>query len=312
MTTYLSPPGETVSKTELMIPRACRFADCLISGVVDSPARLIELRRESGPSARDVIVMDLNVEAPQYPVHDIQYVERVAVIFDALDAKTPEVLALRDNFPTDVPHLNLTAHDARSLCLFEEPWSEVRLHLSSNGLIRRIREWLHDTAFGRLHEPEQPLEPLLLESGGTLVIPFPLNRMDVEDGNDDKISRSTAPLHIVHMREKPTPVYIALSRNDPRLPADPPKFLAWYFCCTPQVHGVISRTPTSFADVAALVASAGLDLHEEVKFRILELNQTNTAAKPFLDAVPILIIDMPKFRHLGEQDHIKLLQLHKN
>ena len=98
-----------------------------------------------------------------------------------LRMSTKEVLAVRDDFP-QVPHLNLRSYELpRSLCLFDEPFRELKPRWTSAMLVERVRDWLRLTGRGELHADDQALEPLILAGDGTIVVPWELLNPDQED-----------------------------------------------------------------------------------------------------------------------------------
>src|SRR5438874_9917758 len=138
---------------------------------------IVECRRAD--NGDETVVLDLDIEVAQRPVHEIQPVERVAIKFFGADTHYPEVLSIREDFP-QVPHLNQRPIDyPKSLCLYVEPYSEVKLHWTAHRFVERIRLWLAKTADGNLHPDDQPLEPLMSVGHGTLVCPQDL----LADGN---------------------------------------------------------------------------------------------------------------------------------
>ena len=121
-------------------------------------------------------VVQLQIEIPlgqKDLVNDIRQIEQVAIVFK--NAYSPSVIPLRDEFP-DVSHFNTAPKGVpRSLCLYEEPWAEIKLQWTPLRFIERIRNWFEKTAFGELHAHNQPLDPMFL--GGSvfsLVVPPPL------------------------------------------------------------------------------------------------------------------------------------------
>ena len=82
--------------------------------------------------------------------------------------------SLRKDFPR-TPHTNLTGPgEPRSLCLYYQPWEDVRTTLTAPRLIARIMWWLEETATGTLHGDDQPLEPLIFDSRWDLIVPSDL------------------------------------------------------------------------------------------------------------------------------------------
>ncbi len=175
---YLDAPGDVISKCDLKISKARE----VVTAIEKLPYfDLRELRKLSNGTEAEVVVFDAEIEVGQVAIHDIRGSERIAIIFPAKDNSFPEVLALRDDFPK-VPHLNLREQEKpRSLCLFDEKYSEFKLHWTPTLFLERIREWLSLTAKGELHAHDQPLEPLLMGSPMHLIIPFDLFSQENSD-----------------------------------------------------------------------------------------------------------------------------------
>jgi integrative and conjugative element protein (TIGR02256 family) len=99
-----------------------------------------------------------NDAIPTHPPVDIQYRERLGLWFG--EDGPPQVLALRRSFPR-VPHLNQTPEGLpRSLCLYFEAWDATRTTWTPQRFLERILWWLSDSAIGRLHRGDQPVERL--------------------------------------------------------------------------------------------------------------------------------------------------------
>lgn len=149
---------------------AVAMASLLGSGRYEA-ARLVEVRRNS-QSGAELLVVELSVPLGQRSkVHDIRASEPLAVAYDSED-HPPYVYPLRDDFPDQVPHFNLT-HEGlpRSLCLFDLAQDEILRILTPYVLLERTRHWLSETAYGRLHGDDQPLDPVFGASGRPVVLP---------------------------------------------------------------------------------------------------------------------------------------------
>ncbi|MEJ1979032.1 MAG: hypothetical protein WDN49_25825 [Acetobacteraceae bacterium] len=114
----------------------------------------------------NLLIVDLEVELGQRKLsNDIRAVERVGIAFVG-QSSLPSVYPLRDDFPSDVPHLNLTwGNEPRSLCLFEMAMEEALRLATPFVLIERVRFWMRETAYGKLHGDDQPLDPLIMSTG---------------------------------------------------------------------------------------------------------------------------------------------------
>jgi len=136
-------------------------------------AHLVSCRGgNEGGDDRNLLIVDVDVGLGQRTlINPIQGTERVGITFARPDW-LPSVYPLRTDFPTNIPHLNLAvAGQPSSLCLFEMPNEEALRITTPHVLLERIRVWLKETAYGRLHGDDQPLEPLFIVSGYSLVLP---------------------------------------------------------------------------------------------------------------------------------------------
>jgi hypothetical protein len=151
--------------------RGGRALITLLAGGRYGAGRLVEVRARPHVAA-DLIVIDLDVPLGQRPVvTDICRTERIAVAWSD-EPRPPQVYPLREDFPEDVPHFNLAPRgEPRSLCLFDLAQDEILRILTPYVLLERTRRWLSETAYGRLHGDDQPLDPLFGASGWAVVLP---------------------------------------------------------------------------------------------------------------------------------------------
>jgi len=278
---FLEIDGIIVPAPSLTLRRAKELVAALSSP--DLPyASLVECHRNGDGES---IVFDVVVQRPQARKHDIRSTERMAVAFAPSDARFPEILAIRADFPF-VPHLNVREEEfPRSICLDERPWPEARLTWTAPSFVERIRSWLTLTARGELHQEDQILEPLMLSSGLRLVLPAKL-----ELG-----STTGAILLTVHAPGgKSGRVLIARSLDDSDANKSEILFAAVYVETRPRCHGVIRRAPRTLADLCELASTDGFELIDELRKRFKQLPEK----KP-LDAGCILIVAFPKTREEG-------------
>ena len=95
MNRYVDAPGSVLVIDGLRSPKARDLAGRLARGGL-AYASLVECRTTG---SFDVVVLEVETEVPQIREHDIRPIERLAVCFDHADAKTPDILALREDFP---------------------------------------------------------------------------------------------------------------------------------------------------------------------------------------------------------------------
>lgn len=280
---YPAPGNESISAESLQIPKA----QSLAMAIPRMPfVKCVEFRRCADDPSSETVVCEIEVELGQVRKNDILRIERLAIVFDHQDKKPPEVLALRYDFP-HVPHLNLKEKEfPRSLCLFDEPYADLKLKWTPVWFVERIRYWLSQTAKGELHGADQPLEPLLLEFDGQVVLPFDL-------------FQNTVVLELLTV-EPVAVVNNSLSFIVRRAPKNSNETIYTHVAtalnCEPQTHGVISRKPSNLHQLHEFTASAGLDLLAELRRRLAKW-QTEKPFPNILGAKLILIFKLPKRRH---------------
>ena len=291
---YLTARGRPVDPS-LFHNRWAREAVTLLQSGGMPFIRLLECRQVDKPAAEEIVVFEVDVEVPQRPVHDIHRVEHLAVVFSG-DDKMPETLALRTNFPL-VPHLMLGGDEyPRYLCLYEQPFRELRLSWTVAGHFQRVRHWLAATADGTLHAPDQPLEPLLMGGLGTLIIPPSL--LNAEKDHLPKLLAVTIPnpgdSHWVLVAQEDDG-----ADRQTRYSGQPPdiRFTAFVLRGTPQTHGVIPKQPANLAELDAFLRPAGIHLLDRLRaqFRIWHSHE------PLLDTKLALILALPKARYTGAE-----------
>lgn len=285
LTPFLNGDAKEISAAELKIPKARELAEFLQRPHLPF-ARL--LRCESPKSVvYEIVILQIEVELGQKKIHDIRQHEPVGVVFDPADKLAPEVLALREDFPV-TPHQNLRPFEQpRSLCLFEEPYSELKLHWSALTFVERIREWLRLTARGELHQEDQPLEPLLSGADGTMILPHDFithpdaqkpSVIAIEQLNDSKVK----PVYRVHL-------------NRASEQGKKPRVIATVFTTPPIEHGIIHSQPTNLYELHEFCQRAQYDFLGELSTRlknwIVEKNVGDIN-----DARLVLVAVFPKMR----------------
>lgn len=154
----------------LELPRARKLASLLFSGGYGG-ARLRACRHDPDTS-EEVLIVDLDVGLGQRStVNDVRPWEPVALRFGRED-RLPSAFSLRKDFPTDVPHLNVVpVGQPRTFCLYNAQAHEVLRTYTALRFIERVRWWLRETAYGRLHGDDQPLDPLFHQVGLGFILP---------------------------------------------------------------------------------------------------------------------------------------------
>lgn len=298
---YLPTPGRLVDPEDLSVPKARETARALRSGVLNW-VRFVECRRIDGDDesvdpqlkGAEVVVFDAEVEVPQRPKNDIRKVERIAVAFREDDKSYPEALALREDFPL-VPHINLrTFETPRSLCLYDQPYNEIKLRWTAPVFIERVRTWLTRTAAGTLHESDQQLEPLLIGSPIPIILPSDLFASSGQQAPEKlTISRiNSGPQRFCLVAERSAEVDKA-ARGDKT-----PDVIATVIFGAPQTHGIIRRQPLNLRELHQFLESAGIDLLSLLRDRVRSWQSDRSVMESSL----VIILVLPKTRQEGGQE----------
>ena len=284
----LTLSGERVPVSGLRIAKARQFAQYLQNAGSRAFVRLREVRRLVEPPAETVSFV-VTTERPQKLAHPIEREEPLAATFPEGDHRVPEVISLRRDFP-NVPHLNLGINELpKSLCLYDQPYENVRLTWTPAEFLYRIHFWLSGTATGTLHGEDQPLEPLLAGSGFRLVLPA-----DFDVSNPNQKPR---PFNLFRVESVEGQFTLRAVWQAPGQKIDS---VAAVFRCQPQQHGVINHQPLNLQQLQELCLRAGLNIAEELR-QTLRQWFLDKPQGDILQAKIVLILILPKTRHPGGQ-----------
>lgn len=287
---YFDVPGDLAKPDELAIPKARDLAICLDADEI-AFAKLVECRKNGKFEA---VVFDLDVEVPQVRQHPMRPSERIAATFlGPDDAIAPIVDALREDFPR-VPHLNLHLQEhPRNLCLYDERWEDIKRRWTPPRFVHDVRCWLALTSKGKLHQDDQPLEPILTEYVGHIVLTHDLQNAD----------QGAARLFVTAARRDENRKIFVITQATPP-PDGTANIVVSVHRCPPQTHGVIHRRPATLADLASMTASAGLDLIADLRERLKNWQAND---KALIDSHLLLAILFPKKRqHEGEVETVDI------
>jgi integrative and conjugative element protein (TIGR02256 family) len=283
-------PGTIVAPDQLRLPRAKGVVTLLQAKGSELFTQLQECRavdssaEPPGVSYSEIVIFETEPEIPQSPMYGIKKRERLAVIFSEDDDQLPVILSLRKDFCRDAPHLNLGKRDdPASLCWTDAPWHEEKHRWSALRFIQRLRQWLALTSEGKLHQDDQPLEPLILGAQGTLILPA---------GAYENPQQGAEPLFCYLTTEQgQRPILIAESAQ--RAGDQPVRYVAIRLgSTTPVTHGVIRWAPQNLHELHELVAPHGLDLITKISKHI----KSWSGNKELLQREPIFLIQAPKKR----------------
>ena len=290
---YMEAPGTQAKADELIVPKARALANYIKTGK-HPYATLVEIRRDAA-SGVETVVFDLVVELSQTRVHEVLDRERIAASFDPTDDTFPEVISLRDDFPW-VPHLNhRDVEIPRSLCLYELPYTTVRLRWTPTVLVERIREWLSLTSEGKLHQDDQPLENVFLGQFPPLIYPSNfLKSIMMDGGNDGNAAIHFGVFAVGGGPESITGFVVA----DPRMQhvAMRPDHVATAVIAPARKHGLIRKTPQNLQQIIDVMQDVDIDLLSILRQRLRNWQQNDANA---VGARILLLLVFPKYREEG-------------
>jgi hypothetical protein len=218
-------------------------------------ATLIECKTDG---TNELVVFEVEVELSQILVNDIRGSERIATIFFRKDDKLPDTLSLRNDFPR-VPHINLRDNEfPRSLCLYDQPYTELKRHWTPQKYVEQLRTWLALTAKGKLHQTDQPLEPLLPQAAEYIILPSSLLIENVSAPSQLYIS--TVP-----WTENKDTIIASYSPTNNVV-----KYWPIILTSKPVQHGIMRHTPSTLEDLSHLLMQVDLDLISTLRARLLK------------------------------------------
>ena len=243
---------DEVHATSLSHPAAAAMATLLCSGAY-SGARLVACRRASDHADRpEMIVVDVEVALGQRPtINDVRSLEPVGIAYGR-QGSLPTVYPLRDSFPSEVPHFNLSGRgQPRSLCLFDmQPEEALRL-ATPLVLIERVRFWMRETAYGRLHGEEQPLDPVFFGAITQVILPQHLDQGADAYIGVRRADRFDAPIFLLPCT--------------PNFPGGKSTMSTILVKTGPLPHGRLREVPVNVAELLEVYADLGIDLVPTLK-----------------------------------------------
>lgn len=244
-------------------------------------AKIVAYRRDDG---MDILCIDLEIEVVQRRKIQILPYEPISIIFMTNDdSMAPAVMSRREDFPVGHVHTNLHREiDGLCLCIWEESWTDLSSTLTGQELIERIRSWFSNMADGTLHDPEQPLEPLIPSTSNTLVLP----------AND-----VTGPWHIAYANKVGQQVALIMSREPAQSGNVAMEFAVFHEQMPPQVHRALASTPRNLKDLQSLCLEFKYDLVMNIGTWLKLQEQMNGATK----RSALLIIEIPMQREIDSE-----------
>lgn len=273
--------GEAISEDQLTLGLAQELA----KAVKRYPfATLIDTRRWYD---LEILVCEFQVELPQRPLVEIFAEERIAIQINPDINLPPRISALRKSFPETL-HQNLVLpEEPKDLCVFDEFYVDLKDHLTPIQLLQKINQWLAKAAIEELHQPNQPLEPLLLSRNHLILDPEKLSGQHPNPAIVYKSSESPLILRAYHN-----------SGNDFKSHANY-QYLLLLLRAPPWTGRIIHYNPRNFGELARLFSAIQLDLPDMVCNFVSDLSRKNQL-DGYRPLNLILLLELPKQRFSDE------------
>lgn len=245
--------SQKISPDALKNASARRMYELVSSGRLDD-ARFIEcLTNDAGD--REAVSVEIIVPLGQKKtVTDIRTVEPVAITF-LPQTSVPTAYPLRDDFPLNIPHVNVAPKGyPRSLCLSDQPLEDQLRGYTAAGFLHQIRWWFEKTAYGQLHGEEQPLDPLFHLSPLNVIASDQLSDADYAMGV--RLSpHENGPLVLAALSEKE---YVRIIGQNGLMT---PLFIK----TNPVAHGQLNWLPLNLDELMAVYKTIGADFTSKLK-----------------------------------------------
>lgn len=231
---------------------------------------------------RDIVDVTLEPQLPQDRAVAIANVEPIRLMFPKADDRAPNIFSLREDFPIGLVHTSFEQGvEGRCLCIWEENWHDLGRTLTPQALVERIRDWFARTAKGELHQPGQPLEPLIPVVSDTLVIPT---------------GPPPAVWHVTESIKRDESWTVIVDNHPPRDANSSLHFPLFAVELPPQVHGALHARPENLEALCQLVEPMGIDLAGALGNWLAEADQLKNN-----DRHPLIMVTIPKLRDAGTE-----------
>jgi hypothetical protein len=275
---YYPVVGEPAEAGSLRLPKAVELVQLLRQPALPH-VRLVGCQQFDN---YELVVVDVEAEVPQYPVHDVRSVERVAIGFGPADTEHQTILALRRDFPL-VPHLHFGAEGvARALCLYQVAYDDLKPTWTAAGLLRQLQLWLTQTARGELHAPDQTLEQAFYAPPRRLVLPAAFFSADA--------SAIPEPLAVRFISKVLGQTILVASTT---AESGTGQFASCVYTAPPQVHGLIHEQPHTIAALQGYLSATDTQFTDTLRQHLRALkDRVDFDAERRL----LLILRLPKQR----------------
>ena len=221
---------------------------------------------------RDILEVEFDLSVPQHRAVDIRTREPVAIVFAAEEDIKPAIVPLREDFPNGFVHV-MVGRDGLppSFCVWDAPFEEMRGNLTPLGLLTAVKDWLEAAASGALDETDAPVEPVLRDACGTVILPgLPTNG-------------SAPPLVVTAYTEEQSGIFTARLKDASRIgkSKENEQFVVGTFPVGPIPQQATQLAPNTLAELSEFLAQHGAGFLEALTAWTSEINvNVRQEAKP--------------------------------
>lgn len=230
----------------------------------------------------DLVLIDIHTPIPQYPIYPINRCESVGLLY-LENNPIPIVYILRDDFP-DTEHQLLTSANApKAICIDDRNWSEARLTWTSSELINRIWCWFYRAGYGKLHDPRQPLDPVLLRNPQNFLISRDLLSGNIEHHH----------LMAIYDKENKSSVRIEIADNQSPFNDNIEPYYIITYSIPPEKMRRFIRIPNTLNNLANLLCERGIELYDDLKKKFCHLLDLGSESIWQLNSRFAVILEIP-------------------
>src|SRR5258706_6478740 len=276
--------GGSIPPEQLTVP----YALSLYNVVAKFPfATLLDVCRQDGV---EILILEFQVELPQYPPIPILRQERIAIELSSDENVAPKIFALRRSFP-ETPHQNLTyAGTPKSLCLFDQFYVDIKADLSPIKLLIRIGDWLRRAAIDELHQPGQPLEPFLLSRDSIIF----------HEDIFDTFATDSLAITVVHTLAVDPVILRAFRPGDPasQYASENSRYVLLPITAQPRYSNLIHYQPRHLLELTELLNEVQINLVDELCKLVVRVEKSG-GVRQLAQYKPIILLKIPKIRTIG-------------
>lgn len=232
--------------------------------------KLIEVRQNN---ENDILIIEFELDVPSKPKNDIKGKELIGIVVSA-DNKLPIVYALREDFPLNLTHTNISnVLRPVDLCIYEETFEELKLSWSGIRFLNDIKSWLELTSIDKLHQDDQPLEPFYISDGIIIYNEETLKEADL----------------VVQLADNVYKLYSDNSLKKDKYVSEAKQHLVCPINSDSIKHGFVNIAPDNISSLEKELKILKIDLGNEIK-SLTDKVMLSPNAQKLIRLNPILII----------------------